>query len=117
VRAYALVEIGDHQAVDVFVRREDAFAALDDAIKDEPDWAGMLSVVAIELKTPRLNVKGYNVMADELEGAHRAAQELNELTMDVANRVTNLRQELESSIRRAEELLEKLREADKLQKP
>jgi hypothetical protein len=34
--------------VDVFVRREDAFAALEDAIKDEPDWAGLLSVVPIE---------------------------------------------------------------------
>jgi hypothetical protein len=49
VRAYALVEVGDHQAVDVFVRREDAFAALQDAIKDEPDWAGTLYVVLIEL--------------------------------------------------------------------
>jgi hypothetical protein len=27
-------ELGDDQAVDVFVRREDAFAALEDAIKD-----------------------------------------------------------------------------------
>lgn len=51
MRAYALVELGDDQAVDVFVRREDAFAALDDAIKDEPDWAGMLSVVPIELES------------------------------------------------------------------
>jgi len=49
VRAYALVEIGDDQAVDVFVRRDDAFAALGDAIKDEPDWAGILYVVPIEL--------------------------------------------------------------------
>lgn len=49
MRAYALVEIGDDQAVDVFVRREDAFAALEDAIKDEPDWAGILYIVPIEL--------------------------------------------------------------------
>jgi hypothetical protein len=49
VRAYALVEIGDEQAVDVFVRREDAVAALEDAIKDEPDWAGILYIVPIEL--------------------------------------------------------------------
>lgn len=47
VLAYALVEIGDEQ--DVFVRSEDAFAALEDAIKDEPDWAGTLYVVPIEL--------------------------------------------------------------------
>jgi hypothetical protein len=49
LRAYALVEIGDDQAVDVFVRREDAFAALEDAIRDEPDWAGILYVAPIEL--------------------------------------------------------------------
>jgi len=49
VRAYALVEIGDEQAVDVFVRREDAVAALEDAIKDEPDWAGILYIVPIQL--------------------------------------------------------------------
>jgi hypothetical protein len=49
MRAYVLVEIGDSQAVDVFVRCEDAFEALEGAIKDEPDWAGTLSVVPIEL--------------------------------------------------------------------
>jgi hypothetical protein len=41
--------MGDPQAVDVFVRREDAFAALEDAIKDEPDWAGVLYIETIEL--------------------------------------------------------------------
>jgi hypothetical protein len=30
MRAYALVEIGDPKAFDVFLRREDAFAALED---------------------------------------------------------------------------------------
>lgn len=47
--AFALVELGDSQAVDVFVKREDAFAALEDALRDEPDWAGTLYVVPIEL--------------------------------------------------------------------
>jgi hypothetical protein len=50
VRAYALVEVGDVQAVDVFLRREDAFAALEDAIKDKPNWAEILFVVPIELE-------------------------------------------------------------------
>jgi hypothetical protein len=36
VRAYALVEIGDPKAVDVFLRPEDAFAALEDVLGDEP---------------------------------------------------------------------------------
>ncbi len=33
----------------VFVRREDAFAALEDALGDEPDWSGLLYVAPIEL--------------------------------------------------------------------
>jgi len=49
VRAYALVEIWDSQAGDVFVRREDAFEVLEDAIRDEPDWTGTLFVAPIEL--------------------------------------------------------------------
>jgi hypothetical protein len=49
VRVYALVEIGDSQAVDVFVRREDAFQALEDVLNDEPGWAGTLFVAPIEL--------------------------------------------------------------------
>lgn len=40
---------GDDQAVDVFVRHEDALAAFEDAIKDEPDWAGILYIAPIEL--------------------------------------------------------------------
>jgi hypothetical protein len=49
VRAYALVELGDPEAIDVFLRREDAFAALEDAVGDEPDWADLLYVAPIEL--------------------------------------------------------------------
>jgi hypothetical protein len=49
VRAYALVDLGDPLAVDVFLRREDAFAAIEDAVGDEPKWAGLLYVEPIEL--------------------------------------------------------------------
>jgi hypothetical protein len=49
VRAWALVEIGDDQAVDVFVRREGAFHALADSVRDEPSWARTLLVVPNEL--------------------------------------------------------------------
>jgi hypothetical protein len=49
VRAYALVETGDDQAVDVFARCEDALQALEDAISDEPSWSNTLLVVPIEL--------------------------------------------------------------------
>ena len=49
MRAYALVETGDDQAVDVFVRYEDALQALEDAASEEPSWAGTILVVPIEL--------------------------------------------------------------------
>jgi hypothetical protein len=53
VRAYALAELGDDLAIDVFVRREDAWLALENALMDEPDWAGMLFVAPIELDQAR----------------------------------------------------------------
>jgi hypothetical protein len=49
MRAYALVELGDSQAIEVFLRSDDAFTALADALSDEPDWIYLLSVVPIEL--------------------------------------------------------------------
>jgi hypothetical protein len=49
MRAYVLAELGDRLAVDVFIRKEDAFEALEDATRDEPSWAGMLFVAPIEL--------------------------------------------------------------------
>jgi hypothetical protein len=55
MRAFALVELGDQQAVDVFLRREDAYAALKDAVGDEPDWANLLFVVPIELDERRVS--------------------------------------------------------------
>ena len=50
MEAYALAELGERLAVDVFVRREDAFAALEDALTYEPEWAETLFVAAIELE-------------------------------------------------------------------
>jgi hypothetical protein len=44
MRAWALVELGDHEAIDVFVREEDALKALEDACTDEPEWEGTLFV-------------------------------------------------------------------------
>jgi hypothetical protein len=44
VRAFALVELGDAEAIDLFLREEDAERALADALRDEPDWVGMLYV-------------------------------------------------------------------------
>ena len=47
--AYALVELGDSEAIDLFLREEDAQAALEDALHDEPAWAGTLTVEPVEL--------------------------------------------------------------------
>jgi hypothetical protein len=48
--AYALITAeSPEEAVDVFLRREDAEMALAECLHDEPDWAGLLRVVPIEL--------------------------------------------------------------------
>jgi hypothetical protein len=47
--AYTLVELGDAEAIDLFLREEDSQAALADALRDEPHWAGTLSVEPVEL--------------------------------------------------------------------
>jgi hypothetical protein len=49
VRAYALAELGDRLAIDVYLCKEDAWKALEEAAADEPQWAGMLFVAPIEL--------------------------------------------------------------------
>ena len=49
MRAYALAEIGDQLAIDVLLRREDAWAMLEQIINSEPEWEGMLFVAPIEL--------------------------------------------------------------------
>jgi hypothetical protein len=49
VRVYALADLGDRLALDVYVRREDAFAGLEEFLRDQPDCARFLHVVPIEL--------------------------------------------------------------------
>jgi hypothetical protein len=49
VRLYALVEAGDPEAIDVFLSEDDAQRALDDCLKDEPEWRGLLRVAEFEL--------------------------------------------------------------------
>jgi hypothetical protein len=39
----------------VLVRKEDAWLALEDALRDEPHWAGMLFVAPIELDESKLS--------------------------------------------------------------
>jgi hypothetical protein len=50
MRAYALVTADSAgEAVDVFLRREDAETALAECLRDEPDWREVLRVAPIEL--------------------------------------------------------------------
>jgi hypothetical protein len=49
MRAYVLAELGDRLAVDVLLRREDAWAALEEMLEGEPGCAGTLFVAPIEL--------------------------------------------------------------------
>jgi len=55
MRAYAVSEIGDRLAIDVFIRKEDAWLALEDALRDEPQSAVMLFVAPIELDESKLS--------------------------------------------------------------
>jgi hypothetical protein len=48
MRLYALVEVGDPEAIDVFVCEEDAQRALEDCLRDEPEWRTLLRVQEIE---------------------------------------------------------------------
>jgi hypothetical protein len=49
MRAYAVAELGDRLALHVFIRREDAFAALDEAADDEGQCMRIQFVAPIEL--------------------------------------------------------------------
>jgi hypothetical protein len=49
MRLYALVEAGDPEAIDVYLFEQDARRALEDCLRDEPDWQGRLRVEEVEL--------------------------------------------------------------------
>jgi hypothetical protein len=48
MRLYALVEAGDPKAIDVYLCEQDAQRALEDCLRDEPQWRGLLCVEQIE---------------------------------------------------------------------
>ena len=48
MRAYAVVELADSEAIELFLGEEDARRALEEALRDEPDWIGLLYVEPIE---------------------------------------------------------------------
>ena len=58
MRLYALVETGDPEAIDVYLCEGDAQRALEDCLRDEPHWRGLLRVEKVELSdaaSPSLN--------------------------------------------------------------
>jgi hypothetical protein len=58
VRVWGLIEIGDTEAIDVFLSEDDADRALAECLRDEPEWRGLLRVQELELDSqaaPSLN--------------------------------------------------------------
>ena len=55
MRAYVLAEIGDRLAVDVLLRREDAWDALEEILEYEPNRATFLFVAPIELDDSQIS--------------------------------------------------------------
>ena len=47
MRLYALTELHDPEAIELFITEEDAKRALEDCLRDEPDWSGLLRVEEI----------------------------------------------------------------------
>jgi hypothetical protein len=49
MRLYALTELHDPGAIELFITEEDARRALEDCLRDEPQWTGRLEVTEDEL--------------------------------------------------------------------
>jgi uncharacterized Fe-S cluster-containing radical SAM superfamily protein len=56
MRLYALVETGHRQAIDVYLREEDAQRELGEILGDEPQWNGLLRVEEIELSADQTSL-------------------------------------------------------------
>lgn len=48
MRLYALVAAGDPEAIDVYLCEQDAQRALEECLRDEPDWRGLLRVEEVD---------------------------------------------------------------------
>jgi hypothetical protein len=48
MRAWALVELGDSEAIDLFLQQQDAERALADCLRDKPEWIGTRRVEQVE---------------------------------------------------------------------
>jgi hypothetical protein len=50
MRLYALTELRDPEAIELFITEEDARRALEDCLRDEPQWRGRLEVTKVEVE-------------------------------------------------------------------
>jgi len=50
VKLYALVEVDDTKAIDLFLSQGDAEQALSDCLLDEPEWRDTLRIAVVELR-------------------------------------------------------------------
>jgi hypothetical protein len=48
MRLYALIELHDPEAIELFITEEDARRAPEDCLRDEPEWRGLLRIEEIE---------------------------------------------------------------------
>ncbi len=48
MRLYALTELHDPEAIELFITEEDARRALDDCLRDERQWRDRLDVTEVE---------------------------------------------------------------------
>ena len=56
MRLFALTELRDPEAIELFLTEEDAKRALEDCLRDEPDWCGLLRVEEIELSADKTSL-------------------------------------------------------------
>ena len=56
MRLYALTELHDPEAIEVFITEADAQRALEDCLRDEPEWLGPLHVEEIELSADKFSL-------------------------------------------------------------
>jgi hypothetical protein len=49
MRLYALTELHDPEAIELFITEQDARHALEHCLLDEPQWRGRLEVTEVEL--------------------------------------------------------------------
>ena len=67
MKAFALVsDLGGIEAVEIYLREQDAVEALDAALRDVPEWADVLHVEAVDLDdlAPNRNLNGWPARAD-----------------------------------------------------